>query len=347
MREFARKHEHRPLLRSGPRGHRARAAARAGPGCAGGRRHRRGQPHLHLRRPGRLRHRRRLHRPGRGHGHRRRLVPGARDPSLRVRGRAGPLGHRQGPDSVHHRPDRRRRSALQGDGVRRPGHRRPAHGRALHHVQHGHRGRRQERHHRADEITKAYVEGRLPRQTPLYVFASDEDAAYEGSIAGTADRHPADGGQAAPARNTRRRPNCATSASTRSSSAAAPTAASKTCAWRPASCAGARSTRTCAASSSRHPGHLAAGPSPRACSTCSSRPSAPSRHAHLRALPGRTHGGPGRGRAGRVHHQPQLRRPHGPSAPRSTWPARTWPRPARWPGHIATPDRSAPEGRQP
>ena len=55
MREFARKHEHRQLLRGRARRHRARAPARAGHGGAGRRRHRRRQPHLHLRRRGRVR----------------------------------------------------------------------------------------------------------------------------------------------------------------------------------------------------------------------------------------------------------------------------------------------------
>ena len=46
--------------------------------------HRRRQPHLHLRGPGGLRHRRGLHRPGRGHGHRRVLVQGAGVHPLRL-----------------------------------------------------------------------------------------------------------------------------------------------------------------------------------------------------------------------------------------------------------------------
>ena len=40
-------------------------------------------------------------------------------------------------------------------------------------------------------------------------------------------------------------------------------------------------------------------------------------HPHLRPLPGRLHGHPGRGRALRLHHQPQLCGPHGPCQERS------------------------------
>ena len=46
-------------------------------------------------------------------------------------------------------------------------------------------------------------------------------------------------------------------------------------------------------------------------------------------------------RAARFHHQPQLCRPYGSRRQRGhTWPARPWPRPARWPGNIAHPDRA-------
>ena len=48
---------------------------------AGRRRHRRRLPHLHLRRPGRLRHGRRLHGHGRRHGHRARAGSGCPRPS--------------------------------------------------------------------------------------------------------------------------------------------------------------------------------------------------------------------------------------------------------------------------
>ena len=94
---------------------------------------------------------------------------------------AGPLGHRQGPHAAHHRPDRRRRRPLPGHGVHRRGHRDPDHGRALHHVQHGHRGRRQERHRRLrreDEAVPAEPARRQPRAHGRQVFASDRDAAY-------------------------------------------------------------------------------------------------------------------------------------------------------------------------
>ena len=64
----------------------------------------------------------------------------------------------------------------------------------------------------------------------------------------------------------------------------------------------------------RHPGHagdLPPGPPTRDCSRSSSTRRR-GHHADLRALPGRPHGHPGRGRAGRGHDEPQFRRPHGP-----------------------------------
>ena len=124
MREFAHQYGIVALLRGGAHGHRARAAARAGPGAA--RRSRRGRrfAHLHLRRGGRLCHRHGLHRHRRGHGHRQHLDARPVDDQDRLHGRAAALGGRQGPDPAHHRPDRRGRRALPGDRVHRAGHRR-------------------------------------------------------------------------------------------------------------------------------------------------------------------------------------------------------------------------------
>ena len=62
----------------------------------------------------------------------------------------------------HHRPDRGGRRPLQGHGVRRFGHPQPLHGRALHHLQHGHRGGRQERHHRARRHHQGLRRGPVP-----------------------------------------------------------------------------------------------------------------------------------------------------------------------------------------
>ena len=148
MREFARKHKHRQLLRGRARRHRARPAARHRHGGAGRRRRRRRQPHVHLRRRGRLQHRHGQHRLRRRDGLGPHLAARAGEHQVRLLRPPAAVGDRQGPDPAHHRPDRRRRRPLPGDGVHRRGHRGAFHGRALHHVQHGHRGRRQERHRR-------------------------------------------------------------------------------------------------------------------------------------------------------------------------------------------------------
>ena len=63
-----------------------------------------------------------------------------------IDGTPAPLGGRQGSHSPYHRPDRRRWSALRGDGVHRGGDRGALHGRPFHHGQYGHRGRGEERH---------------------------------------------------------------------------------------------------------------------------------------------------------------------------------------------------------
>ncbi len=65
------------------------------------------------------------------------------------KGQAAALGRRQGPDPLHHRPRSAWTAPATGHGVLRPGHRGPADRRPADHVQHGHRGRRQERHRRA------------------------------------------------------------------------------------------------------------------------------------------------------------------------------------------------------
>ena len=149
MREFATRARHQELLGGRPRRHRARAAARAGPRGAGRRHHRRRLAHLHLRRP------RPPSRPASARPTSRPPWPGAASGCAcprRIRfvyhGRPLALRGRQGPHAAHDRPDRRRRRSLPGDGVHRPGDQAHEHRRPLHHVQHGHRGRRQERHRR-------------------------------------------------------------------------------------------------------------------------------------------------------------------------------------------------------
>ena len=85
--------------------------------------HRRGQPHLHLRRAGRVLDRRRFHRPRGRHGDRQGVVQGAERDQVRAHRQAEPVGIRQGRDPAHHRQDRRGRRAVQVDGVRRRGRR--------------------------------------------------------------------------------------------------------------------------------------------------------------------------------------------------------------------------------
>ncbi len=136
------------LLRDRLHGRGARAAARAGRGGPGRRDHRRRQPHLHLRRARRLRHWRGQHRRRRGHGHRRGVVQGAQLDQVRGERRARERRVGEGRHPAHHRDDRRRRRALPGDGVHGIHHRSAGHGWPHDHLQHGHRGRRQERHHR-------------------------------------------------------------------------------------------------------------------------------------------------------------------------------------------------------
>ena len=256
-------------------------------------------------------------------------------------GTLAPLRDRQGHRPFHHRPDRGGRRPLQGHGVHRLGHPRPLHGLALHHLQHGHRGGRQERHHRARRHHQGVRRGPLPRATPRYYTVRPrlpvrEDLPLEGG------GDPADGGQAAPAlqhpagRRAERhqdRPGGHRQLHQRPHRGPAPGGGD------PARPQGAQGRAL-----HRHPGHaghLEAGQGRRPVRRVH-RGRGGRLGAHLRTLPGRAHGRAGRGRAGRVHHQPQLRGPHGRTpAPRSTWPARTWPRPARWPATSPPRTRSA------
>ena len=65
--------------------------------------HRGRQPHLYLRRPRRLCHRRGEHGSGRGHGHGRDLAPGPGVDEVHLHGKAPAVGRRQGPHPLYHR----------------------------------------------------------------------------------------------------------------------------------------------------------------------------------------------------------------------------------------------------
>ncbi len=134
------------VLRAGRGGHRARAAARDGRHRAGHDDLRRGQPHLHLRRPGRLRHGRGIDRPrgllpdGQG------MAAGSPDDQSGFQGHGSRVGDGQGPDPRPDRKDLRFGSHLPGDRVHGTGHRRAVRRGTPDHGEHGHRGGRQERH---------------------------------------------------------------------------------------------------------------------------------------------------------------------------------------------------------
>ena len=93
----------------------------------------------------------------RRHGDRQGMVQGAERHQVCAHRQAEPVGIRQGRYPAHHRQDRRGRRAVQVDGVRRRGRTRAVHGRPLHHLQHGDRGRCEERHlpggRQDDELT--------------------------------------------------------------------------------------------------------------------------------------------------------------------------------------------------
>ena len=160
-----------------------------------------------------------------------------------------------------------------------------------------------------DDTTRAYVNGRFEREAVEYF--SDPDAEYAAGLSRSTPRPSFPRSPSRTCRATRaRRPTPATSGSTRWSSAAAPTAASRTCASPRASSRAARPTPTCASSSFRPRRRSTVRRCTRACSTSSSTPT-PRLDAHVRSVPRRPHGHPG-GRGARAgDHQPQLRRSHG------------------------------------
>ena len=107
---------------------------------------RRGLAHLHEWRVRRVRHRHGIERHRRGHGPRRGVAQGPRGRRGRVHGIARRARHRQGPDPGLHRAGRRRRRELRRARVLRRGRRRAVPRRAPRAVQHGGRGRREDRH---------------------------------------------------------------------------------------------------------------------------------------------------------------------------------------------------------
>ena len=177
MREFAKDLQLPHYFEVGETGIEHALLPGAGPGPSRRPGHRGRQPHLHLWGPRGLCHGRGIHGYRRGHDHRRGLVPGPGNDQDHLSRQAAPLGGRERPDPLHHRSDRRGRSPVQGHGIHRRGHRQPSHGQPPHHVQHGHRGRGEERDHRPRT--------RSPRSTwksrakrPYKFFHSDAEAKY-------------------------------------------------------------------------------------------------------------------------------------------------------------------------
>ena len=193
-----------------------------------------------------------------------------------------------------------------------------------------------------DEKTTQYLrsgpEGSRAR-TAGEVFASDADAEYARVIEIDAARRAAHGGAAAPAREhgAGRRPG-RRRRSTRSSSAPAPTAASRTCARRPRILRGQQGPpATCAASSSRARSRSAWTRSPTAPCRRSSRPAAPS--ARRPAAPASAGTWASSPRASAPSPPPTATSSAAWATPRarSTWPARTWPPPPPWPATSPRP----------
>ena len=298
-----------PLLRGGLHGRRACAAPRAGRRRRGRPHHRRGQPHLHVRRAGRVRHGRGLHRRRCGLRHRQGVVQGARVSAVQDRGRAGSRRHRQGRHPAHHRHDRRGRRALPGHGVHRQRHSEHGHGRAHEHLEHGHRGGRQGRAHRGRR-RDARLPGR-PHRAPLHrvPFRRGRDVCE-----GVRDRRrlhrahrvvPAPAVEHAPGRRGARRQNRSGRHRQLHERPHRRHAPGRRRAARPHG-----ASRRALHRDPRHAG----GVSP----VHGGRPHGrvPRRelrrvHAYVRPLPGRLHGHSRRRRARHRHDEPQLRRPHG------------------------------------
>ena len=108
---------------------------------------RHGLAHLHGGRVRGVRHRHRQHRRGFHPRHRQAAGEGARDDAIFTStARCKSRRDGQGRDPARHRRDRLRRRDLPRHAVGRPRREQPGHGRPDDHHQHGHRGRRQERH---------------------------------------------------------------------------------------------------------------------------------------------------------------------------------------------------------
>ena len=146
MREFAQEQEITHYYEVGVAGIEHALLPEQGVVLPGDRGDRRRQPHLHLRRPGRLRRRRGQHGSGRRLHDRRTLDDRSGNDEDRLARKDEEMGLRQGSHPLHHRKDRRGRGPLPRHGVYRRNHPGPHHGGPLHDGEHGDRGRRKKRH---------------------------------------------------------------------------------------------------------------------------------------------------------------------------------------------------------
>ncbi len=303
-----------PLL--GDRVHGRGACAPARAGCRRPRRrdHRRRLAHLHVRRAGRVRHRCRLDRRRCRHGDRPGLVQGARRRSSSMS--TGELGQWvSAKDIILHiigmiGVDGALYQSMEFTGSH---DRRPRHGRPHDHLQHGDRGRRQVRHHGLRRRDAPSTSSHAPSASGPSTH-SDADAEYAEVIEiDAAAIQPTVSFPHLPSNTKRGRGLPRHRRSTRSSSGRAPTAASRTCASPRRSSRGTRSNPDVRLivipatqeiyRQSMHEGLVDIFLDAGRCGL----------DAHVRAVPGWSHGHPGRWRACCRDHEPQLRRPHGRS----------------------------------